>query len=348
MEPVGPWGCSRRCAGGANFLRFVLWEDLRTFGFKEKGVRVCSVCAPFAQLVDRPTNGFVLIVVLWMLALFAVMVIALTNTVRLDVQAKANLLHQAQAEALADGILLAVVAKLMEQLAGGPGSPPIGRVVQCQLDGNAVAVSVVDVAGLIDLNAAPVELLARVITGVGVAADQAAELAAAIGDFRDYDDEPLPRGAEVKEYRAAGMPFGPKNAPFETVEELDQVLGMKPKILVRLRELVTVHSRAPGLDVALAPDAVVMALAGPGFGAIERARARLAEQFAAGGGGRSRTQMVSVSVTGSLGGHFQRRATVEASAAHPLGFAIRAWGASSPQDYDLPTQTMPECTSSVL
>ena len=285
-----------------------------------------------------------------MLALLAVMVIALANTVRLDVQAKANLLSQAQAEALADGMTFAVAARLMERLAGtpGPGLPANGTVVQCQLEGNSVEVSVTDVAGLVDLNAAPIEMMARVIAGVGVPLTQATRLAAAIGDFRDIDDEPLPGGAEAKEYRAAGLPFGPKNAPFETVDELDQVLGMTPEILGRLRGLVTLHSRAPGLDLGLAPDTVVMAMAGLDTGGIESARAKLTGQFVAGDRARSRTQVVNVRVMTANGGHFRRHTVVEVSSTAALGFAIREWTSESERGDDRPARPMLACALSVL
>lgn len=278
-----------------------------------------------------PENGFVLIAVLWMLALLAVLVLALSNTVRLDVQAKANLTRQAQAEALADGVTLSIAARIVEQLAGQPALANNGTVIRCNLDGATFDVVVTDVAGLIDLNAAPVDLLARVIAGIGVPAARAASLAAAIADFRDIDDEPLPGGAEAKDYRAAGMPFGPKNAPFETVEELDQVLAMTPAVLNRLRGLVTVHGRSPSLDLQHAPPALVAALAASNPADIgttaENARAQLAAQFGATGGGLSRTHAVTVSVATPAGGHFRRHAVIEVSNGAALGFAIRDWSA---------------------
>jgi general secretion pathway protein K len=276
-------------------------------------------------------NGFVLIAVLWMLAILAVLVLALSNTVRLDVQSKANLTRQAQAEALADGMTLSIAARIVEQLAGQPALATNGTILRCSIDGAQVAVSITDVAGLIDLNAAPVELLARVIAGIGVPAGPAAKLAAAIGDFRDIDDEPLAGGAEAKDYRTGGMPFGPKNAPLETVEELDQVLGMTPTILNRLRELVTVHARSPAIDLQHAPPALVAALAAgtPATAGIatDNARAQLAAQFPSLGGGLSRTQEVTVGVTTPMAGHFRRHAVIDVSNAAPLGFAIREWSA---------------------
>jgi general secretion pathway protein K len=64
---------------------------------------------------------------------------------------------------------------------------------------------------------------------VGFDPDQAESLADAIADFRDADNLKHLRGAEEPEYRAAGLAWGPKNAPFQTVEELQQVLGAQPR-----------------------------------------------------------------------------------------------------------------------
>ena len=62
------------------------------------------------------------------------------------------------------------------------------------------------------------------------------------------DDVPSgPHGAESAAYQAAGLGHGPKNAPFETITELDQVLGMTATLLDRLRPLVTVYARQAGI-----------------------------------------------------------------------------------------------------
>jgi general secretion pathway protein K len=109
-----------------------------------------------------------------------------------------------------------------------------------------------DVGGLVDLNTASVHLLQWLLFGLGVEADKAAALAAAIVDFRDEDDVPNRNGAESGAYRAADLRHGPKSAPFETVTELDQVLGIDLPLLARLRVVTTVHSRQRGIDPAKA------------------------------------------------------------------------------------------------
>ena len=144
-----------------------------------------------------------------------------------------------------------------DRAAGRDGSngavlPIDGRSVACRIPGATMVITAQDVGGLIDLNTAPQDLLALMFVSVGVARDEATRLAAAIIDFRDADDTPVSGGAEIAEYRAAGLPFGPKNAPFAAVNELDQVFGMSAEIVARIRGLVTVSSSSRGIDMNVA------------------------------------------------------------------------------------------------
>src|SRR4029077_8905250 len=99
---------------------------------------------------------------------------------------------------------------------------------------STVHISVQDEASKIDLNQAPEALLAVLFESVGIDPDKAQSLADAIADFRDADNLTRPRGAEEAEYRSAGLARGPKNAPFQMTEELQQVLGMTAEIYGRV------------------------------------------------------------------------------------------------------------------
>ena len=65
-------------------------------------------------------------------------------------------------------------------------------------------------------------------------------------DFRDVDDLKRVNGAEDGDYENAGLPFGAKDAPFDRIEELQQVLGMTPQLYQALTRLLTVNSGASG------------------------------------------------------------------------------------------------------
>ncbi|MFI4875489.1 MAG: general secretion pathway protein GspK, partial [Blastopirellula sp. JB062] len=57
------------------------------------------------------------------------------------------------------------------------------------------------------------------------------EIADAILDYLDEDDEPREYGAEVDYYSGLDPPYAPKNGPLETVEELLLVRGVTPQLL---------------------------------------------------------------------------------------------------------------------
>ncbi|MCH8139761.1 MAG: general secretion pathway protein GspK, partial [Proteobacteria bacterium] len=107
------------------------------------------------------------------------------------------------------------------------------------------------------------------LVAVGLADGEARALTAAIADFRDADDETHLGGAEDAEYRAAGLAWGPKNKPFEAVEELHQVLGMTRQVYALAAPGLTVHSRSKGVDVTVAPAIVLLALPGVDAEAVE-------------------------------------------------------------------------------
>jgi len=82
----------------------------------------------------------------------------------------------------------------------------------------------VDEASKLNLNTATAEMLEK-LPGM------TPELAAAIVDWRDEDDEPSPDGAESQAYELGDNAYTCKNGPFESVEELALVQGCTWEIL---------------------------------------------------------------------------------------------------------------------
>ena len=287
----------------------------------------------------RNDGGFVLVSVLWLLALLTLVMLVLLTAVRLDVRATGQLIGHAEAEALADGLMRLVALRLGDRerrpLADG-GLARDGTPMRCEHGDATVAIAVTDVGGLVDLNAASARLLEWLLRGLDVAPEKATALAAAIVDFRDADDVPSVNGAESAAYRTAGLGHGPKNAPFETVTELDQVLGMDPVLLDHLRAVATVHSRQPGIDASVAPREVLSAAAA--FSRTDGAAA--AATLGAPGpaaipsefriSSRARAYRVTVGVDLPGGGRFAREAVIEPERTAPLGFLVREWTVPPP------------------
>jgi general secretion pathway protein K len=75
--------------------------------------------------------------------------------------------------------------------------------------------------------------LSALFETLGLGHEKAQSLADAIVDFRDPDNLIRLQGAEKSQYQAAGLAWGPKNGPFEDVEEVQQVFGMTHAIYDR-------------------------------------------------------------------------------------------------------------------
>lgn len=128
-------------------------------------------------------------------------------------------------------------------------------------EGVPVEIFVEAEAGKVDLNTTSDETLTRLLMAAGMDFGGAQTLADAIGDWRDADDLRRLHGAERKEYLAAGRFTGPKNAPFERIDELRGVLGITPEVFDRVRSAVTVYSGRTEPDPRYASRQVLEALA---------------------------------------------------------------------------------------
>ncbi len=193
-------------------------------------------------------RGFVLIVVIWLAALLALLAVGFSSAVRANLRLTSSAVQGAKAEALADaGVELAVLSLI----AGGAERrfPIDGSWRWCSMRGLGVAgLRIQDTGGRVNLNLASERMLQALFIGLGARLGAASTMSDAILDYRDADSIRRPNGAEKPEYLAAGRALGPKNAPFDTVEELNQVLGVDPALVALAMPHLTVHSQTAGLD----------------------------------------------------------------------------------------------------
>lgn len=139
---------------------------------------------------------------------------------------------------------------------------PDGRVYEFGYEGAQVSVSITDESGKIDLNVADNSILVPLLMSVGVDAAKADALADAIQDWHDADDVPRAHGAEAPQYAQAGLPYVPTNRMFQTVSEVQQVLGMTYEIFRRIEPAITVYSNARFPNAAFAPLEALRAIPG--------------------------------------------------------------------------------------
>jgi general secretion pathway protein K len=210
---------------------------------------------------DRRKEGIALIAVLWMLILLSIIAAALSLEIRSSTRIARNMAENAAARAAAD----AGIQRAIMDLVSARKFRTDGTTYAWWFGNFTVQISVQDEVGKVNLNHAPEGLLAALFGSVGVDPDKAQSLADAIADFRDTDDLPRPHGAEESDYRAAGLAWGPRNAPFEAVEELQQVIGMTPDIYARVAPDLTIYTIGAGINPTMAGGRLTGILRAAGF-----------------------------------------------------------------------------------
>jgi general secretion pathway protein K len=207
-------------------------------------------------------RGVALILVLWVAILLTVIAGSFAFAMRTDMQVVQNSVAIARAEAAANAGVHRALLELFKPPTDAERWQADGQAHEITLAGAKVTVSVLDESGKIDINAAAIELLKGLFLSAGLKDEEAVALVDAVQDWRDADDLRRLNGAEEPEYRAAGLKYKPANAPFQTIEELQLVLGMKPEIYHRIAGFITVYARQPGLNAAIASRAALLAIPG--------------------------------------------------------------------------------------
>jgi general secretion pathway protein K len=186
-------------------------------------------------------RGVALLLVLWACALLAIVLGGYALLARTEGLQARHLLAQTQARYAAEAGLARAEYALRDSDLHHRWVAD-GRSYDFAFNGARVRVQVTAEDGKVDLNTAAPGVLTGLFRAAGVDASRAASLAAAVKDWRDADDAARANGAEAAQYRSAGRDYGPRNGPFASIEELQQVLGMDAVLYARLAPSLTVWS----------------------------------------------------------------------------------------------------------
>jgi len=206
--------------------------------------------------------GIALVLVLWVLTLLSVIAGSLVFASRTEILMAGNQVALAQAESLADAGIYKAIDELTRPQTDLRRWQGDGMAHLWKFQGTELRVTILDESAKVDLNAAPTALLKGLLLAQGVTEPDADALADAVLDWREPGDLRRLHGAKKADYAAAGKNYGPANAPFEAIEELRQVLGMSDDLFLKLEPRVTVYSRQPGINTAVASREVLLALPG--------------------------------------------------------------------------------------
>lgn len=224
--------------------------------------------------MQRTNSGFILIAVLWLLALFSIVALGYSRTTRNKSQEIINELLLAQEDRLFDsGLEMAefqyqlyvnnrarfLSSGLEDSLTSGQRSImwyPRYETYVLVMDSQELYVRVEPVGARMALSAMTGDLWFAVLGACGID-DEEERLAiiSAVADWQDGDSLLHLEGAEQEYYDTLNPPYACKNAPIENLEELMLVRGITPEIFYGtenkpgLRHFLCMEGKSTKLDI---------------------------------------------------------------------------------------------------
>lgn len=207
--------------------------------------------------MSRHEQGTALLLVLWVTVLLAALLAGVAAASRSHSEAALYGAERVRAELAAEAGLAHAVAGLRAPDLQQHWIPD-GRSYTFNFDGAKVTVAVVDVSGLVDLNAASPELLGHVFEAAGADPARAGQLAATIATWRG--GAPVAETGLQQAVRGMGLNARARQSagPFRTIDQLARVPGMDVALFGKVEDAVTVFSGRNFPDASYA-GAVVLA-----------------------------------------------------------------------------------------
>ncbi len=203
--------------------------------------------------VARGQRGSALLATLWFAAILAILAGQLFYLVSNHTRITGSQIATARDVYLMDAGLAYALAIL--RTGPEPGAVPFGA--SFSLAGETVTVRIENETGKIDLNTALADEIQAAFALAGVPVEQSAAARDRLLDWIDPDDVSRSAdSAERDEYFAAGLNYGPANAPVEVLATLRLVPGLEGIDLRRLARFATLHRPDLPLNRAAIPGEV--------------------------------------------------------------------------------------------
>jgi len=258
--------------------------------------------------IARDQSGLVLMLVLWTIALLALLGTQLVSAGRTELRLVFAMRDAALVRTAADGAVHEAIWRLAD---GGAPHWPADRVPRLtRIGGVPVSVTIENLSGRLNPNTAPGDLIGAVLTHLGMEPSRALAQGAAVFDWHMPGQLPSPGGAKLPAYRAAGLTYGPPGQPFENDAEIGAVLGMTPDIAAALRPFLSVYNEG-AIEPRFAAPILRLALEETGT-----------NQTA--GQNSSETVEIVAVATGAHDASYSRRAVARFRSGEP--FQILYWG----------------------
>lgn len=222
---------------------------------------------------EAKEKGFVLIMVLWVLAVLTVMAFTLTYMTRVESLAALSMQTSTQMKFLAEAGIERGIAEIMyrtrnlsvedSDIWSVDGTPNV-----VETDRGSYSIGITDESGKVDINRTPEVILRNLLSNLGHDLEVVDTITDSVMDWRDADDLYRLHGAESDYYMSLTDPYAAKNGDFETIEELMLVQGVTPEILYGeegkrgLIDFLTVYSASGKINLNAAPREVLIAIPG--------------------------------------------------------------------------------------
>ena len=204
-------------------------------------------------------KGMALVLVLWVLSLLTIMAGSFALSMRRESTIIGAVKNNAQALAIAEsGIAMAEMMLLNPDPTKSWRAD--GNIYEITAADAKVRVRLLSEKGKIDINKASEGLLKSLLASSPVDSDQQEKLVNAIIDWRDEDDLVHLEGAEKSEYKDAGLNYQPGNKSFQSIEELQMVLGMDKAVFNWIEPLITIYSGQQQVTVQQAAKEVLQVI----------------------------------------------------------------------------------------
>lgn len=213
-----------------------------------------------STLRRQKQTGLAMVIVIWVLSLMTIMAGSFALTMRRETVVISAVKDNAEALAMAESGL-ALAQRMLLLMNNDKRWKADGSLYQIYYKEAEIRVRLFSEKGKIDINQADEKLLTLMMTSTTLKLDEQQALVSAILDWRDDDELVRINGAERSQYEEAGLSYQPTNKDFNSIEELQMVLGMNGAVFEELQPIITVYSMQPNVDMDVAPIEVQFVIA---------------------------------------------------------------------------------------
>jgi general secretion pathway protein K len=195
--------------------------------------------------MSSPANhqrGVALLIVLWTLALLALLGSQVLTTSRQDTEIAHNQLSNSSLEWAADGAVQQAIWHVLDVSSNHWNADGLVRAIW--VGPTSVAVRIDSEADKVNPAIASPALLQALVLEVGADPVAAAGLATSIVQWRLGSGPVARRTATFLRYQRAGLDYAPSGGSMDSIDELGAVIGMTPDLLARLRPHLTLFTDA--------------------------------------------------------------------------------------------------------